>query len=515
MASEPSGEPSLREALRQRPGDARAAVALADLLVATDRAAEAAALMAPLAARADADIFVLTAAGDALKALGRFDAAIGLYQRGRDSTPRSAVAEHNLAAALGDAQRFAEAEATVRQAFAKGLDAAETWLVRARALQGLGELDAAERAFSEAIRRRPAYADALGDLVQLIWMRTADLSLSLRALKAAIAATPSAVDLRLMQARVLEYAGDPRGAYRSLLTSPPEVRAHWMTEIAAAQLASGFDSTAALRHAERASQLEPARAVVLVTLCQAQLAAGRPDAAARIAEAVRARWPDDQHGVALLATAWRLLGDPRQEALNDYQRLVRAAMIDTPPGWTKLPDYLTDLAAALRRLHPYRTHPFGQSVRGGSQTEQNLTLSADPVIRTFFSAIDAPIRRYIAALEPGDDPLRRRRAEGYRFDGAWSVLLRPDGYHADHVHPRGWISSACHIELPSAVEQGHEGWLKFGEPGIATQPPLAPQHFVKPEPGRLVLFPSYMWHGTAPFGGDTPRLTIAFDLLPA
>jgi hypothetical protein len=30
-----------------------------------------------------------------------------------------------------------------------------------------------------------------------------------------------------------------------------------------------------------------------------------------------------------------------------------------------------------------------------------------------------------------------------------------------------------------------------------------------------VLFPSYMWHGTVPFGGDTTRLTIAFDIVPA
>jgi hypothetical protein len=50
---------------------------------------------------------------------------------------------------------------------------------------------------------------------------------------------------------------------------------------------------------------------------------------------------------------------------------------------------------------------------------------------------------------------------------------------------------------------------------VPTQPVLAAEHAIKPEPGRLVLFPSYMWHGTAPFSGDAERLTIAFDLLPA
>jgi hypothetical protein len=38
---------------------------------------------------------------------------------------------------------------------------------------------------------------------------------------------------------------------------------------------------------------------------------------------------------------------------------------------------------------------------------------------------------------------------------------------------------------------------------------------VKPEAGKLVLFPSYMWHGVEPFESDAPRLTVAFDALPA
>jgi hypothetical protein len=30
----------------------------------------------------------------------------------------------------------------------------------------------------------------------------------------------------------------------------------------------------------------------------------------------------------------------------------------------------------------------------------------------------------------------------------------------------------------------------------------------------LVLFPSYLWHGTTAILGGTPRTTIAFDALP-
>jgi len=78
----------------------------------------------------------------------------------------------------------------------------------------------------------------------------------------------------------------------------------------------------------------------------------------------------------------------------------------------------------------------------------------------------------------------------------------------------GWISSARHLVAPPGVESGQEGWLSFGQPGIPTAPPLLAEHFVKPEPGVLVLFPSYMWRAAAPFQGGA-RLTAAFDVLPA
>jgi hypothetical protein len=247
----------------------------------------------------------------------------------------------------------------------------------------------------------------------------------------------------------------------------------------------------------------------------ANLAVGRADTAESIALRLRRDWPLDQLPVALLATAWRLLGDPRYAELYDYERLVRIYPLEAPAGWPTLGAYLGELAQHLRDLHRLRGHPIGQSLRGGAQTGQSLARSEDPVIKALFAVMDAPILAYIEGLRQTSDVLGRRATGGYRYSGAWSALLRPNGYHTDHLHPLGWISSACHIDVPSNVEHGREGWLKFGEPGVPTQPALAAEHFVKPRPGHLVLFPSYMWHGTVPFSGDAPRLSVAFDLLPA
>jgi hypothetical protein len=211
-----------------------------------------------------------------------------------------------------------------------------------------------------------------------------------------------------------------------------------------------------------------------------------------------------------------LLGDDRADALYDYGSLIVSQPIDTPPGWGSLEAFLRDLAASLTQLHGLHTHPFGQSLRHGSQTSVNLLRSDDPAVRGFRTAIDGPIRRYLEWLGQGADRVRSRNSRAYAFAGMWSVRLRPGGFHVDHTHPQGWLSSACHIELPQdGGGAEREGWLKFGEPGIRTDRPIAPGHFVKPEPGRLVMFPSYMWHGTMPFLGEGRRLSVAFDLVPA
>jgi hypothetical protein len=270
----------------------------------------------------------------------------------------------------------------------------------------------------------------------------------------------------------------------------------------------------ALAHARRAAELAPASLDALSAQCLANLALGQAEVAAQQAAALRERAPLDQHALALQATAWRLLGDPRYEELYDYDGLVRSWVIDTPDGWPDLDAFLRDLAEALERRTPLKGHPIGQSLRRGVQSQQRLDRSDDPVIRAFFQAIDAPIREYLKAIGTGQDPHRARNTGDYQIAGAWSARLRPGGYHTDHLHAKGWISSACHIVVPSAVDQGQEGWLRFGQPGVPTSPTLEPERFVRPEPGRLVLFPSSMWHGTVPFGGDQPRLTIAFDLLP-
>lgn len=459
-----------------------------------------------------------TLQGQILQALERFDELLTIRLAQAQARPDSMANQHNVAAALGDLGRASEAEVAARRAFALGGDAPETWLVLARALLGQDRFDEADDAFRQVLARRPGDADAVTDLSQLIWMRTADLAAALEPIDAALSAFPEDPRLHVIRSRLKRFAGvEAAEIWRDLTSAPEAVRG--ALEMAAAHAAMSFDRDLALAHATAATRRAPVDPAAALQLAEVHLARDEAADALPLLDQMLARDPLDQQALAFRNTAWRMLGDPRAPGPEDYAAVVAGYVIDTPQGWDSLEGYLADLAKALRRLHGLTTHPVGQSLRHGTQTSVDLRRSDDPAIRAFFVAIDGPIRAHLQRLGQGADPLRRRNSGDYRVAGCWSVQLRPGGYHTPHFHSKGWLSSACHIELPAAVSAGGEGdkagWLAFGAPAFEGVRPLEPDHYEQPRPGRLVLFPSYMWHGTVPFGGDQPRLTIAFDLVPA
>lgn len=160
-------------------------------------------------ARALADAGQIAEAVALLKAEKRLDIVLELREAAVVARPASTVAEHNLAAVLGDLGRGAEAETAVRRAFTKGGDAPETWLVLARALVSQNRHQEAGDAYRETIRRRPGYVDAVRELSQLIWMRTADRTAALKPFEDAEAQGAGSPPLRAAWAQAMEYAGAP------------------------------------------------------------------------------------------------------------------------------------------------------------------------------------------------------------------------------------------------------------------------------------------------------------------
>ena len=319
------------------------------------------------------------------------------------------------------------------------------------------------------------------------------------------------------KAAILQGAGDARAAYACLAPLAARAQAPPALLVRAGLAALEFDPASALRLAERALQSLPGNTSARSLRVAAQLGVGDADAALANCEPLLAETPDDQYLIALQTTAWRLLGDPRYAILCDYAKLVVPTQLEAPAPWPDLASFLADLKKSLGRLHNPQGHAvLFQSLRNGTETTEDLTRSKDPAIQALFRSFAAPIGRYLDTIGHGADPLGRRNCGRWRFNGSWSVRLRKSGYHTNHVHPRGWVSSACYLELPDEIQEAKspDGILNFGEPGFLTTPKLAAEYSVRPGIGMLVLFPSYFWHGTVPFSSDSARLTVAFDVVP-
>lgn len=507
-------EPLLRRAAAKMP---QAALLLARHCNDSQRPAEALALLAPLCAAGPLHAELVTQHVAALAALGRQDEAVNFYRHAAGAAPSDPVTMHALAIALGAANQHAEAERTAGRAITLGTPSAAIRFTHARSLVALGEFARAETALRDGLQLDPRNAGAHDHLARLTWMRTGDPAQTTAALDTALQTFPGDTALLAAKAAILQGAGDAHGAYACLAAPAGHAQAAPALLVRAGLSALTFDPATALALAERALRLSPASTPARSLLAAALLGTGDARGALEHCEGLLTGAPDDQYLIALQTTAWRLLGDARHDAYCDYAQLVKPYRLQTPDGWPDLASFLADLKRSLERLHDPQGHPLlFQSLRHGTETTEDLARHSDPVIQALFKAFDTPIRDYLAHIGHGDDPLRRRNRGTYRYNGSWSVRLRNAGFHVSHVHPRGWISSAFYVDLPDgmAAAATPDGCLAFGEPGIVTAPPLHAQHMLRPEPGMLVLFPSYAWHGTVPFESTQARLTVAFDAVP-
>jgi Flp pilus assembly protein TadD len=498
------------------PGNPQAAVAAVYDLVERGALTEAeAACRKALAATNGRDPNAWTALGVVLRERQRPVESEAAYRQALALAPAHVLAHHNLGALLSHLERAEEALAALERARALGLTAPELHINRGRALAQLYRLEEAEHAYSQAVALRPADVSAQSNLASLRYMR-GDPKFA-RDLAAAALAAPADFHLQLAFADLLRRAGDLSGAenlLRGLLkdtAAPPKVRA---------ALAAVLRESGQLKEAEalamEAARADPQDVSLIENLVAIELALGRPEDALPFIQTQRLRQPHDQRWIAYQATAARQLGDPIYRTLYDYERFVRVYELEPPPGWATTAQLNAALVESLAARHLFAAHPLDQSLRNGSQTARSLTTDRDPVIQALLSAFEGPIRSYQAAIGgEAEHPMAARNRGLARLKGCWSVALRRDGFHVNHIHPQGWISSAYYVSVPEEVRDADlkSGWIKFGEPRFPL-PGVGPAHFVQPQSGRLVLFPSYMWHGTNPIRGAEQRLSVAFDAVP-
>ena len=235
-----------------------------------------------------------------------------------------------------------------------------------------------------------------------------------------------------------------------------------------------------------------------------------------LAERAVARQPDSQGALAMLGLCHRALGDDAEYRLNDYDGLVRVFDLAPPRGFADMASFNAELAAYLDALHGDLRENFTQTLRGGTRLYDSVFGNGHDLADRLRERIDEALARYVAEL-PDDaaHPFTGRRSGALSYVSSWSSRMGAAGYHLNHIHPEGWLSSAYYVAVPDVVadEGRQEGWLTLGQP-TPDFGELAPRRTIRPHVGRLVLFPSYVWHGTTPFRSDERRMTIAFDALP-
>lgn len=228
----------------------------------------------------------------------------------------------------------------------------------------------------------------------------------------------------------------------------------------------------------------------------------------------------EQEMWALKGLCWRFTGDDRDAWLNDYDRFVQAKVLDTPEGYDNFEHFMHDLRKALIAMHETVETPLDQSIRNGTQTPGRLLFQPVKEIMDYRLVLEKRIRQYLGSLpDDPNHPFLCRKTGNFRFSGSWSVRLRNQGFHVNHVHPEGWFSGPTYMEVPESVrpdDPEKAGWVKFGETGMNLGPER--ETIVKAvcaQDGLCAFFPSYVWHGTNPFHSDEHRMTTPCDVVPA
>lgn len=490
--------------------------------------------------------------GEAYRAQRRFDEAMACYRRALAARPGDANALNNLGLALHHVHRFDEAERALRDALAAGGADPELQVNLGNLFRDRGDLPAALACYRDAIRIAPQYAPAhawmgvtlyeMGQgegAVRALTRATELAPLDLEAhnnlkrvhwnldqrdrmhdsFRRACQLLPQVADTHLNLAESLllndAFAQAVDAAQRGLALAPAGARGHCLLGRALSGLGRLDEALAA--H-ERALALDPEDPLLREEHASALLAARRFERARELLLPAHAAAPRRSSILARLTIAMTELEDPQLDALVDYRRYVHARLIDVPEGFADLESFNAALHEELAAQHLTPNHALEQTMRGGTQTLNNLFQNPRGLVAVLERQIRKVVDEFVAALprDPGHPFLRFADSQRV-FTGAWSTILREGGYDGSHIHNEGWLSGTYYVRVPEFSAQQRaagEGCIQFGEP-----PPRfasarnASQRVVAPQVGLAVLFPSYYWHGVRRFDGGGLRHSVSYDIV--
>jgi Tfp pilus assembly protein PilF len=279
----------------------------------------------------------------------------------------------------------------------------------------------------------------------------------------------------------------------------------------------------AMAELRTALKLNPAHFQALHTLTRLLINRNDYDGVRVECDASLERVPGNTAALALKSQALLALGEvDAARDLLDVDRFVRITHPEPSESCQGSESLLAALERSIRANPRLEFEPEARTARGGSRADLRPTTNQpEAILRDMVKDGMQAYRRSLLA----DTLAHRSLGEGgHPFLAAapnraslamWTNILSEGGYHTPHIHPAAWVSGVYYVKVPGGgaetsgvLELACTEALFAGHPNPLMRP-------VQPEPGMLVLFPSYFYHRTVPTRSSEERISVAFDLVPA
>ena len=142
-----------------------------------------------------------------------------------------------------------------------------------------------------------------------------------------------------------------------------------------------------------------------------------------------------------------------------------------------------------------------------SQTDMNHKKEYEPLIKELFTMQNEIIQEERLNMEP-------------KLGNMWANINPPGGHNQSHLHPNALFSGAYYIKAPL-----NSGRLQLMDPRPGVQQCMPPRKKVKlprelwretyydAVPGRIIMFPSWLWHKVEPNKSNDIRISVSFNFI--
>ena len=147
-------------------------------------------------------------------------------------------------------------------------------------------------------------------------------------------------------------------------------------------------------------------------------------------------------------------------------------------------------------------------VPSGSNWQTPHNLHTRPTFADFTKLVEIATQSVAQYLEYERFPMM--------ITGCWANINPPGAYHPTHNHPNNFLSGVYYVAVP---ERGPG--LVFQDPRPVLMMPWTGKlsrvtgnaYVAQPQPGRMVIFPSWLRHHVPSNQGTTERISISFNLM--